>query len=34
VTSARIAFAPAIAWLLVYGLLGVLGWIRRDQGTA
>ena len=30
VTIALIAFAPAIAWLLVYGLLGLKG----DQGTA
>ena len=34
VSTTLIAFAPAIAWLLVYGLLGLLGWIRRDQGTA
>ena len=34
VSIALIAFAPAIAWLLVYGLLGLTGWIRRDQGTA
>ena len=34
VSIALIAFTPAIAWLLVYGLLGLIGWIRRDQGTA
>ena len=34
VSIALIAFAPAIAWLLGYGLSGLIGWFTRDRGTA